>query len=201
MLEVADIKITAHINPAEPQTCKFVVDRSIYTGSAFFQNKEKAEQSLLAQKLFEVEGIESVLISGSDVTVVKISRGDWGLVAFKIGAAIRTVLQSGEPVVSADFQNTSAEDSQIKSKIQEIFDAQINPAIAAHGGVVDLIDVKGGVVYVRMGGGCQGCGMANVTLRQGIEVAIREKITGVKEILDVTDHASGSNPYYSPAKK
>ncbi len=196
-----DIKITANIDPSEPQTCKFEVDRNVYSGTAFFSNKEKAVSSPLAQQLFEIEGIDSVRISGKDVTVTKINRGDWSLIAFKIGAAIRTALQAGQPVVTEPLQIVSVGDAAMKTKIQEILDTQINPAVAAHGGVVDLIDVKGGSVYVRMGGGCQGCGMANVTLRQGVEVAIREAIPDVKEILDVTDHASGNNPFYSPSKK
>ena len=77
---------------------------------------------------------------------------------------------------------------------------EINPAVASHGGWVELIDVKKNNVYIRLGGGCQGCGAADVTLKQGIEKAIRELAPSVGEILDTTDHAAGRNPYYSPAK-
>ena len=92
------------------------------------------------------------------------------------------------------------EDLEIKDKVQELLDASINPAVAGHGGHVQLIDVKESVVYVQMGGGCQGCGMADVTLKAGIERMIKEEIPEVTEILDTTDHASGQNPYYSPGK-
>lgn len=84
--------------------------------------------------------------------------------------------------------------------VQEVIDNQINPQIASHGGFVTLLDVRGDTAYVEMGGGCQGCGMANVTLKQGVEVMIREAVPAIENIIDSTDHASGSNPYYKPAK-
>lgn len=86
-------------------------------------------------------------------------------------------------------------------KVQEILEQNINPAVASHGGWVDLIDVKEDTVYVELGGGCQGCGMANVTLKQGIERMIMEQVPNIQAVLDVTDHASGTNPYYQPSAK
>lgn len=88
----------------------------------------------------------------------------------------------------------------VAEAILQLLDNEINPAVAAHGGHIDLIDYKDHRVYVRMGGGCQGCGMANVTLRQGIETLLREQLPEVHEIIDVTDHAGGTNPYYEPSK-
>ena len=84
--------------------------------------------------------------------------------------------------------------------IQQVLDTQINPAVAGHGGHVALLDVKNDVAYIALGGGCQGCGMADVTLKQGIEVIIREAVPEIRQIIDTTDHASGTNPYYQPAK-
>ena len=85
-------------------------------------------------------------------------------------------------------------------KVQKVLDAEINPAVGAHGGYVTLLDVKDDVVYIALGGGCQGCGMVDVTLKQGIEVLIRQAMPEVREIIDTTDHAGGKNPYYQPAK-
>ncbi|MBM3138668.1 MAG: iron-sulfur cluster assembly accessory protein [Chloroflexi bacterium] len=85
--------------------------------------------------------------------------------------------------------------------IQRIFDEEINPAIAAHGGVVNLLGVEGDTAYVEFGGGCQGCGMVAVTLKQGVEVAVKEQVPGIERIVDSTDHQSGENPYYKPSKK
>src|SRR5215471_4124945 len=92
----------------------------------------------------------------------------------------------------------SNEDS--KSKIQELIDYQINPAVAGHGGFIELLDFKNGIVYLKMGGGCQGCGMANVTLKQGIERMLREEMPEIQQVVDTTDHAGGTNPYYQPSK-
>jgi len=90
--------------------------------------------------------------------------------------------------------------TELKIKVQEVIDTMVNPAVAGHGGYVELIDVQDNRVYLQMGGGCQGCGAADITLKAGIERLIKEEIPEVTEILDVTDHASGQNPYYSPSK-
>ncbi len=92
------------------------------------------------------------------------------------------------------------EDKDIKEQVQKILDEMINPAIAGHGGFVDLLDVKENLVYLRLGGGCQGCGMVNVTLKQGIEATLKEEIPQIAGVIDQTDHAGGNNPYYQPAK-
>ena len=84
--------------------------------------------------------------------------------------------------------------------VQEVIDTKINPGIASHGGFVMLLDVKDDIAYVAMGGGCQGCGMANVTLKQGVEVMIREAVPEIRQVIDTTDHAGGTNPYYQPSK-
>jgi Fe/S biogenesis protein NfuA len=84
--------------------------------------------------------------------------------------------------------------------IQKLLDEHINPAVADHGGYVVLLDVRDDVAYVALGGGCQGCGMADVTLKQGIEALITEEVPGIRQVVDSTDHASGTNPYYQPAK-
>jgi len=83
-------------------------------------------------------------------------------------------------------------------RIQTLIDEQVNPAVAGHGGHIDLFEYRDGVAYVQMGGGCQGCGQAKVTLKQGVERILREHIPELKEILDITDHAGGRNPYYAP---
>ncbi len=84
--------------------------------------------------------------------------------------------------------------------IQDLLDTQINPAVARHGGFVQLMDVQGDTAYVLLGGGCQGCGMVDVTLKQGIEVLIKEALPDIERVVDTTDHAGGTNPYYEPAK-
>ncbi len=89
----------------------------------------------------------------------------------------------------------------VEQRIVQVLDQQVNPSIAAHGGVAELVAVEGGTAYLRLGGGCQGCGMASVTLSQGIERAIRDSVPEITAVIDVTDHASGQNPYFEAAKK
>lgn len=90
--------------------------------------------------------------------------------------------------------------TDLKTRVQELIDTMINPAVAGHGGFVELIDVQDSRVYLQMGGGCQGCGAADITLKAGIERLIRDEIPEVTEVLDTTDHAAGSNPYYTSGK-
>jgi len=89
----------------------------------------------------------------------------------------------------------------VAQRLIQVLEGQINPAIAAHGGSAELVAVEEDTAYLRLGGGCVGCGMVSVTLRQGIEVALREAVPVITRVIDVTDHASGTNPYYEPAKK
>jgi len=80
-------------------------------------------------------------------------------------------------------------------------DQMINPAIASHGGTAQIAGVENGIAYVRVVGGCQGCGMASVTLSQGIEATLVEMVPEISKVIDATDHAGGDNPYYEAAKK
>jgi len=85
----------------------------------------------------------------------------------------------------------------LANKVQLILDEQVNPSIASHGGQINLVDVKDTEIYMEMTGGCQGCAMSRITLQQGVEKMIRQHIPEVTVIHDVTDHASGENPYFS----
>jgi len=84
--------------------------------------------------------------------------------------------------------------------VQEVIDSQINPGVASHGGHVALLDVKDNIAYIALGGGCQGCGMVDVTLKQGIEVVLKEAVPEIRQVIDTTDHAAGKNPFYQPSK-
>jgi Fe/S biogenesis protein NfuA len=94
------------------------------------------------------------------------------------------------PRVPKEYKGTLAE------KVVQIIDHQINPNIASHGGYVALVDVRGTEVIIQMGGGCQGCGMANVTLKHGVEATLKQMLPEITAVYDVTEHAEGKNPYY-----
>jgi len=186
---------------ANPATCKFTVDRPVYAGSsAYFEKREAAKLSALASRIFEIPEVETILIADNQVTVTKTGFEPWPVIGKQIGAKIREHIHSGEPAVSQEFERELPSEPEIKKKVQDLLDREINPALGMHGGWVELIDVRKNSVYLRLGGGCQGCGAADVTLRQGIERSIRETIPEIGEILDTTDHAAGRNPYYQPRR-
>ena len=81
--------------------------------------------------------------------------------------------------------------------VERLFESHINPALASHGGFARLVKVEDRDVYIEMGGGCQGCASSQATLRHGIETAIRQVAPQVREVIDVTDHGAGENPYYA----
>lgn len=89
--------------------------------------------------------------------------------------------------------------NESEKKVQELIDQQIAPSLAMHGGYLELLEVKDGKAYVHFGGGCQGCGMADVTLKQGVEKLILDSFPEeITQVIDSTDHAQGDNPYYQP---
>lgn len=125
--------------------------------------------------------------------------------AMSLLAGINNVLQHYVPEVKGvkDFRDAAPKpgmDTPEALKIIQVLDEKINPAVAGHGGHISLIDVQEDTVYIRLEGGCQGCGMADVTLKQGVEVEIKAAVPAIAAVLDVTDHAGGTNPYYTPGK-
>lgn len=105
-----------------------------------------------------------------------------------------------EPAVRAAPPEADLSSPEAQAVLR-VLEEEINPAIASHGGMAQLVAVEEGTAYLRLMGGCQGCGMASVTLTQGIEVAIREAVPEIRSVVDVTDHAAGTNPYFEQAKK
>ena len=105
---------------------------------------------------------------------------------------VEGVMQSGFRI----FFPSPSWDDPLAQQVQDVLDTVINPGVAGHGGSVSLARVEEGVAYITFGGGCQGCGAANVTLQQGVDKMIREKVPEIHAIVDATDHDAGENPYY-----
>ena len=114
------------------------------------------------------------------------------------GATIDFVftLIGSELKVLAPLRKFDTPDGRIAAKIQQVLAEQVNPSLAMHGGAAALVDVMNGVAFLELTGGCQGCSMANATLKHGIERAIRESVPEVQDLRDVTEHAKGRNPYF-----
>jgi Fe-S cluster biogenesis protein NfuA len=195
-----DIKITAE--PADNHRCKFVVSQPLVpSGARRFASPAEAQGSPLAEALFAIPQVSEVLVSGHTITVTKADTAPWQMAGKAVGTAIRAVLEQGGELFAPAPSSDPGADDRLYDKVSMIFDQRINPMVAGHGGRVDLIDVQEGVVMLRLMGGCQGCGMADVTLKQGIETTLRQVAPEVRGIVDVTDHTSGANPYFASSKK
>ena len=202
-----EIRITAE--PVDNHRCKFVVSQPLHAaGVRRFASAAEAKGSPLAEEIFAIPagGVTEVIVSGNSVTVVKDNPAPWQAVGKAVGAAIRSALATGGQAVApapkpAAGDGPAVNDDALYERVAQVFDEQVNPMVARHGGRVELIDVQEGVVMLRMGGGCQGCGMADVTLRQGIEGMLGQLVPEVRGIVDITDHTSGSNPYFQASKK
>ena len=138
-------------------------------------------------EVVEIDGFE-VVMEPESAELLEGARVDW--VESLEGSGFKVENPNLRPIGSEPLEGPVAE------RVEQVIEDQVNPAVARHGGQISLVDVRDDTVYVRMGGGCQGCGMANVTLTQGIERMITDAVPEIENIEDVTDHAAGSNPYY-----
>jgi Fe-S cluster biogenesis protein NfuA len=202
------IAITAE--PVDARRCKFVVGVPVYPGGLRrFTSAAEAKGSPLAEHLFAIPGagVTEVVVSGNIVTVVKEDDAPWQGIGKTVGGAIRLALAGAQPPVAvapksaAPAAGGAVDDDTLYERVARLFEERVNPMVARHGGRVELIDVQDAMVMLRLGGGCQGCGMADVTLRQGIEAMLNEAIPEVKGIVDITDHGAGASPYFAASKK
>ena len=192
------LKITGEFTQ-DPNICKFHLEEPIVEEwTLVFQSVEDSKGSPLIDALFAVEGIETIVVEGASLSITKNHPAPWQSLAPEIGKAIRATCGPGcipiHPQVIEALRNLPMD--QVAADIQKLFDESINPALASHGGFVRLVELRDRDVLVEMGDGCQGCASARVTLRYGVENAIRRVAPQIRELIDVTDHASGESPYY-----
>ena len=265
---------------------KFLPGREVLSsGMVHFMDSTQAANSPLANRLFEVDGVESVILEQDSLTLGKKDEADWRFLKAPVLGVIMEHYMSGRPVIEEvaeasgddqkmvgddnaesrelaelintrirpavqpgggdiayrgfedgyvylefsgsantfrsrieamlkhyvpevsgirDYLNTEARPGLASAEgiaVREVLEERINPQVAGHGGYISLVDVLENTAYIRLEGGCQGCGMADVTLKQGVEVEIRRAVPSIARVLDVTDHAGGTNPYYQPGKE
>lgn len=196
------LRVTAAPSMMHPEQCAFTASLPIYAdNSAHFSKREQGLGSPLVDKLFDLDNVAEVTVSHATIRISLAGQGEWEDIIPRVGAVIRDVVLSDDAPIVQAVTDSQLPPEQVREKVQKVLDTMINPAVAAHGGVVNLIDVTSNTVYLEFGGGCQGCGMINVTLKYGVERTIREEVPEIGEILDSTDHASGRNPYYAPSSK
>lgn len=194
-----EIKVTGEFLP-DPNMCRFQVNMPVLeSGSIVFNNADDSQGSPLADALFAVPGITRIRVSGSNITLSKNVPTPWPELAKHILPAIKNPILADQPPISPaalEAAQACGGNDDIAAIVEQLLETHINPALASHGGFVRLVNVENQNVHIEMGGGCQGCAASKMTMKNGVENAIREVCPQVGEIIDVTDHAAGTNPYY-----
>ena len=185
----------------EIDTCKIELNREISPDKTeFFETYNEADGWPMVQMIMRVSGVHSVIVKKNILIVAKHSGAEWKNLLGPIEDAIRHGLDPDAEVSPVDAIAAAAAgqgpEDELRRRVQEILDVEINPGVASHGGYISLLDIQGTRVFLHMGGGCQGCGMASATLKHGVETTLKAQLPEISEILDTTDHAAGSNPYF-----
>ncbi len=174
------------------------IDGNSYSYDVYFQNRSDAGKD---DEVVELDGI-AVVIPSDSVAAISGSKLDLG---GEDGSGGLMIVNPNSPPDSFAGLPDALRDADLSGPLAQeiirVLQEEINPAIASHGGRADLVAVDESTAYLRLSGGCQGCGMASVTLSQGIEVAIKEAVPAITSVRDVTDHMQGTNPYYGASKK
>lgn len=192
-----NIKITMEVDRRNPNLCRFTSDRTLYVGTRTVNGKLEAKGLPLAEKLMNLPGVEKIQLIGHLLVVTRTAEREWNDLGPEIESTLTLFLISGQALTPDDVNDQMMLIGRsTREKIQYLLDTQINPGVAEHGGSVQVIDVKDGGVYVRLHGGCQGCGAADFTLKQGIETIIKHAVPEIEQVVDVTNHGAGMNPYY-----
>ena len=194
------ITIRAETSLADRDSCKFTVSKTVHPGGPFFfDSREQAAGSPLIEHLFELPGVARVLVSVNVITIGKQQNAAWDDLRSGIGKIIRAQLLTGVRAILETPRSSppgNRNDDEIREVVQDLLDHETNPSIASHGGKISIVKVKDRKLYIEMSGGCQGCAASQVTLRQGFELMVRRVAPEVVGIIDATDHASGTIPFY-----
>ncbi len=190
-------RIRAQNSSHDADVVGFVLDEPVQQGASV--RFDSAGEAPLARGLFAIEGICRIEVNGSTIWVKKQANADWPVLKPAVAETIRRVLDETDAPLGTDENQTQATDpdAELLSAVVELLDRQVNPSVAAHGGQISADRVEDGTVYLRMSGGCQGCAASSVTLRNGVERMLRAALPRIREIVDVTNHSEGDNPYYS----
>ena len=178
------------------QVCKFVVDRPIIKmGDAAYFRKGMEGKSRLPKSLFELGYLTKIGIEGDTLVLTSDMKDiSWPERGKEIGKVIRDFIALDVPPIV--LEAIEEQNDEVFEEVAALIKTHVNPSIASHGGIVTLMRVVGDKAYVKMGGGCQGCAASSVTLKAGVESMIKAKVDEINEIVDITNHDAGVNPYY-----
>jgi Fe-S cluster biogenesis protein NfuA len=190
-------KILMEVDRRNSMVCRFTSGRTLYVGTKTVSNVQDAGGLPLAEKLIGLSGVMKLQLIGHLLVVTKTAERKWKDLGQEIESILTSFLVSGQALTPADVQEKMMLIGRTtREKVQYLVDTQINPGVAEHGGSVQVVEVKDGGVYLRLRGGCQGCGAADFTLKQGIETIVKRAVPEIHQIIDLTNHGAGMNPYY-----
>lgn len=185
---------------------KFVVGLKISEREKTYSDSTEALSSPMASKIFGFPWTQTVTIGGDFVTIQKQDWVDWAVLEEPLKGLIEEHFSNYSEKNEGDaieenpmlkpIENPGLDSAEAQT-IQKLIEEQINPALASHNGFVVLHGLRDNKLYLEMGGGCQGCAMSYMTLKEGIENAVRGAVPSITEVIDVTNHAAGENPFYS----
>jgi len=177
------VNIYAEATP-NPETMKFVANRMILPNdSADFQNREAATRSPLAQTLFEKPYTNAVFIMNNFVTVSKVSTYEWDAIIPELREFFKDYLEADKPILNpVEEKLTDEEESEAVSKIKELLDAHVKPAVEMDGGAITFKSFEEGVVKVVLKGACSGCPSSTITLKAGIENLLKRMVPEVEAV-------------------
>ncbi len=188
---------------SDPLWINFVCDENISKKEVTYKNQNEAMISPLASKIFGFPWVEEVIVYTDKVSVKRQDWVDWDVIADPLSELIDEHLSSQstpieenpEPVIKVAAPELPTDLSPEANEVVKFLEEEVNPQVAAHGGRINFVKLDEGRVFLSMEGGCQGCGMAQQTLRDGVETSLKETFSFVKEIIDTTDHSSGLRPF------
>jgi Fe-S cluster biogenesis protein NfuA len=200
------------IDVGNPEFRKFAFDQIISNTVVDYPSSIQAQRSPLANKIFGFPWTEQVTVGTDHVLVKKQDWVDWEMLAEPLAGLIKEhfdmlkdegiqnfeenpPIPTVEPTKSPEELNAKLAGNPLALQVQKILDTDINPMVASHGGKITLVDLTQDTVYVRLEGGCQGCSSSQATLKQGVEIAIKRALPAITNVIDVTDHKSGDNPF------
>lgn len=203
MSDTPPLEISISGDADDSDTCVVAVNRSVSPGApAYFASPEEAAGNPLARKILQAGDLEAVLMGEDRLTLLKALDGEqWSVVTSRVSDLLREHFEALDHAGESADREMTDEEKEVALRVQEHLNAEINPMVASHGGFIEVLALKSTTLYINMAGGCQGCGMASVTLKQGVEQAVLPRFPEVERILDSTDHASGTNPFYAPTAK
>ena len=183
---------------SDSDTCVMRLNRVVAQSPEYYSTAEEAEESPLGRKLVAIEGLEAVLMQDRVITLLKpLDGSDWQPLVDRATELVQKHFEEFDRIVSERSREMNEDEKGLFIEIQNLLNSDLNPMVAAHGGFIEVVDVKDQDLFIHMGGGCQGCGMAAATLRQGVGTLIRQKVPAIRHIHDSTDHKAGENPYYA----